>query len=138
MGGFRRFLTKSNALALALGVIIGASLGAVVNSLVNDVLMPPIGYALGGVDFASLKIVLEPATGGDPATEVAVRYGLFINTLIVFAIVALVVYLIARVFAKDMVAEPEPTPTKACPFCREDINPAATRCKFCGSEQPAR
>ncbi len=136
-GGFRKFLTRSNALALALGVIIGGALGAVVNSLVNDVIMPPIGYALGGVDFASLKIVLEPATGGDPATEVAIRYGLFINTLIVFAIVALVVYLIAIAFAKDMVVEPEPEATKTCPYCQEAINPAATRCKFCGSEQPA-
>jgi large conductance mechanosensitive channel len=137
VGGFRKFLTRSNALALAIGVIIGGALGAVVNSLVNDIIMPPIGYALGGVDFASLKIVLEPATGGDPATEVAIRYGLFINTLIVFVIVALVVYLIAMMFAKDMAAEPEPEPTKTCPFCQEGINPAATRCKFCGSEQPA-
>lgn len=59
---FRGFLLKSNALALAIGVIIGGALGTVVNSLVNDILMPPIGYALGGVDFASLKIVLKPAS----------------------------------------------------------------------------
>ena len=81
MGGFREFLTRSNALALAIGVIIGASLGAVVNSLVNDIIMPPIGWALGGVDFAQLKIVLGTAKDG---TEVAISYGLFINAVIVF------------------------------------------------------
>ena len=137
MSGFRKFLTRSNALALALGVIIGGALGAVVASLVNDIIMPPIGYALGGVDFADLKIVLQEATGGDPATEVAIRWGLFVNALIVFVIVALVVYLIAMAFAKDMVVEAEPEDTKTCPYCQEAINPAATRCRYCGSEQPA-
>ena len=68
---FKGFLLKTKALALAVGVIIGGALGTVVNSLVNDIIMPPIGYALGGVDFASLKIVLKPAVGGDPATEEA-------------------------------------------------------------------
>ena len=85
MGGFKAFLLKTNALALAIGVIIGAALGTVVNSLVNDIIMPPIGYALGGVDFDQLKIVLKaanPAT--DPTTEVAIRYGAFINSIITF------------------------------------------------------
>ena len=90
MGGFREFLTKSNALALAIGVIIGAALGAVVNSLVNDIIMPPIGCLLGGVDFANIKIVLG-TDQARPATEVAIGWGLFINSLIVFVIVMLVV-----------------------------------------------
>ena len=81
---FKAFLTKSNALALAIGVIIGAALGNVVNSLVNDIIMPPIGLALGGVDFTELKIVLQEATGGDPATEVAIRWGNFVQLVIVF------------------------------------------------------
>ena len=70
---FKAFLLKTNALALAVGVIIGIALGAVVDSLVKDIIMPPIGLVLGGVDFDSLKIVLKAAVGGDPATEVAIR-----------------------------------------------------------------
>ena len=81
VGEFRSFLLKTNALALAIGVIIGTALGTVVNSLVNDIIMPPIGLLLGGVDFASLKLVLKAATGGDPATEVAIRWGAFVNAL---------------------------------------------------------
>jgi large conductance mechanosensitive channel len=77
-GEFRAFLLKTNALALAIGVIIGAALGTVVTSLVNDIIMPPIGVILGGVDFSQLKIVLKEATG-DPATEVAIRWGAFVN-----------------------------------------------------------
>lgn len=102
MGGFKEFLTKSNALALAIGVIIGASLGAVVNSLVNNIIMPPIGWALGGVDFASIKTVLGETTAADgTVTEVAIGWGLFINAVIVFVIVALVVYLISKMFIKE-------------------------------------
>jgi large conductance mechanosensitive channel len=131
MHGFKDFLTKTNALALAVGVIIGAALGAVVNSLVNDVLMPPIGYALGGVDFASMKIVLKAAaTGADPKTEVAIRYGSLINALISFVIVALVVYLISRWFIK---AE-EDEPSKQCSFCKQGNAVDATRCRHCTSE----
>jgi large conductance mechanosensitive channel len=129
MSEFRAFLTKSNALALAIGVIIGGALGAVVNSLVNDIIMPPIGYALGGVDFSSLKIVLQEATGGDPTTEVAIRYGLFINAIIVFVVVAFVVFWIGKVFIK----EAPPAPAKSCPFCKESNAVDASKCKFCAS-----
>jgi large conductance mechanosensitive channel len=105
MGGFREFLAKSNALALAIGVIIGVALGAVVNSLVNDIIMPPIGWALGGVDFSQLKIVLGTSRAGQ---EVAIGYGLFINAVIVFIVVAFVVYWIAKVFIKPA---PDPGPS---------------------------
>jgi len=98
MGGFREFLTKSNALALAIGVILGGALGSVVNSLVNDILMPPIGWALGGVDFASIQTVLGTDSNGQ---QVVISWGLFINAIIVFVIVALVVYLIAKMFIKE-------------------------------------
>ena len=101
MSGFKEFLLKTNALALAIGVIIGVALGNVVNSLVNDILMPPIGRVLGGVDFASMKIVLLAAVNGDPKTEVAIRYGSFINAVITFVIVAFVVYVIAKVMIKE-------------------------------------
>ena len=109
MGGFREFLTKSNALALAIGVIIGAALGTVVNSLVNDIIMPPIGWALGGVDFASIQTVLGETTASDgTVTQVTINWGVFINAVIVFVIVALVVYLISKMFIKDA---PPPGPT---------------------------
>ncbi len=109
MGGFKEFLTKSNALALAIGVIIGASLGTVVNSLVNDIIMPPIGWALGGVDFATIQTVLGETTAADgTVTQVTINWGLFINAVIVFVIVALVVYLISKMFIKEA---PPPGPT---------------------------
>jgi len=105
-GEFRAFLTKTNALALAIGVILGAALGGVVNSLVNDIIMPPIGYALGGVDFNELKYVLKEAVNNDPATEVAIRWGNFVQLVIVFVIVALVVFLIARTLIREEEAAP--------------------------------
>src|SRR5262245_53707161 len=98
MGGFKAFLTKSNALALAIGVIIGASLGAVVNTLVSAIIMPPIGWALSGIDFASMKTVLGTNAKGE---EVAIGWGLFINALITFVVVMLVVYLISKMFIKE-------------------------------------
>ncbi len=98
MGGFKEFLTKSNALALAIGVIIGASLGSVVNTLVNAIIMPPIGWVLGGVDFAAIKTDLGlDATG----KMVSIGWGLSINAMIVFAVVMLVVYVISKVFIKE-------------------------------------
>ena len=105
MGGFRAFLTKSNALALAIGVIIGASLGQVVTTLVNAIIMPPIGWALNGIDFASIKTVLGTNAKGE---EVSIGWGLFINSLIVFVVVMLVVYAISKIFIKD---EPPAGPT---------------------------
>ena len=98
MGGFKAFLTKSNALALAIGVIIGASLGSVVTTLVNAIIMPPIGWALGGVDFASIKTDLGTNAKGE---VVSIGWGLFINALIVFAVVMLVVYVISMVFIRE-------------------------------------
>ena len=129
VGEFRSFLLTTNALALAIGVIIGTALGTVVNSLVNDIIMPPIGLLLGGVDFSSLKVVLKAAVGGDPATEVAIRYGLFLNSIITFVIVAFVVWRLSKMFIKEQTAEE----TKGCPFCMEANAPGATKCRACGS-----
>jgi len=129
-GEFRAFLLKTNALALAIGVIIGGALGTVVNSLVNDIIMPPIGLGLGGIDFGRLKWVLKAAVGGDPATEVAIRWGAFINAIIAFVVIAFVVWRISKTFIKE-----EPTPeVKICPFCKEANASDATRCKACTSE----
>lgn len=121
---FRAFLVTSNALALAIGVIIGTALGTVVTSLVEDIIMPPIGLLLGGVDFAELAINLN-ADG-----SAAIRYGEFINALITFLIVAFVVWRIAKAFIK-----PEPdVELRDCPFCLDQIPAAATRCRACGSQ----
>ena len=130
IGEFRAFLLKTNALALAVGVIIGTALGTVVNSLVNDIIMPPIGLVLGGIDFADQKWILKQAVGGDPTTEVAIRYGAFINAIIAFLIIAFVVWQISRMFIK----EPPPPEVKTCPFCKEANAVDASKCKFCASQ----
>jgi large conductance mechanosensitive channel len=126
---FRGFLLKTNALALAIGVIIGGALGTVVNSLVNDIIMPPIGVFLGGVDFSQLKVVLKQAVGGDPATEVAIRWGAFINAVVAFVVIAFVVWQISKSFVR----EPPPAEAKTCPFCREPNAVEASKCRACAS-----
>ena len=126
---FKAFLLKTNALALAIGVIIGGALGTVVSSLVDDIIMPPIGMALGGVDFSQLKVVLKGAIGGDPATEVAIRYGMFLNAIIAFVVIAFVVWQISRMFLK----EPPPAEVKTCPFCKEPNAADASKCRACAS-----
>jgi large conductance mechanosensitive channel len=98
VGGFRAFLTKTNALALAIGVIIGVSLGALVTTLVNAIIMPPIGWLLSGVDFAAIKTVIGTNAKGE---EVSIGWGLFLNALIVFVVVMLVVYVISKLFIKE-------------------------------------
>ncbi len=96
-------------------MIIGGALGTVVNSLVNDIIMPPIGFALGGVDFSTLKIVLKAAVGGDPATEVAIRWGAFIN-----AIIAFIVDRLRGLADQQDVHQGRPAAeVKTCPFCKE-------------------
>jgi len=127
MSGFREFLLKTNALALAIGVIIGVALGNVVNSLVNDIIMPPVGLLLGGLNFASQKLVLKDAVNGDPTTEVAIHWGNFINVVIAFVVIALVVYWVGKMFVK----EPAPAEVKTCPFCKEANAVDASRCRAC-------
>src|SRR5712691_3569860 len=132
---FRTFLIKGNMLALALAVILGLALAAVVNSLVNDIIMPPIGLVLGKVDFQSLFIDLSGK--GYPSLKAAkdagaatINFGVFINQVITFVIVAFVVFAVGRQFVKTV-------PTKVCPHCAaEDLPVAATRCPHCTSELP--
>jgi large conductance mechanosensitive channel len=91
---FKQFAMKGNVIDMAVGIIIGAAFGKIISSLVADIIMPPIGYLMGGVDFSNLKIILKAATETQPA--VAVSYGLFINTLINFVIVAFAMFLLIR------------------------------------------
>lgn len=91
---FRDFAVKGNAIDMAVGIIVGAAFGKIVNSLVNDVIMPPIGMLMGGVDFSDLQIVMKQATLDTPA--VAVKYGQFINNVIDFLIVAFVIFMVVK------------------------------------------
>ncbi len=118
---FKDFISRGNVIDLAVGVIIGASFGKIVTSLVEQVVMPPIGLLLGRVDFSNLKWVLSPEDPGTEAIEeVAIQYGAFINTLIQFAIVAFVIFLMVKAInrmRREKAAEPEapaaPTATEA-------------------------
>ncbi|HEY5107174.1 MAG TPA: large-conductance mechanosensitive channel protein MscL [Caulobacteraceae bacterium] len=117
---FREFIARGNVIDLAVGVIIGAAFGKIVTSLVEQVIMPPIGLALGGMDFDQLRIVLQRAEPARKAAEVAIRYGAFINTVIQFLIVAVVVFLIVKLInalrrreAAAPAAPPAPTTTEA-------------------------
>jgi large conductance mechanosensitive channel len=127
---FRDFLFKQNALALAVGVIIGAAIGRVVQSIVGDLLMPIIGLAMPGGDWREAKIVLSETVGKDGKPVISsINYGAFVGTVIDFAIVAFVIFMILRVAIK-----PETPPaTKTCSFCGETVPQAATRCRACTS-----
>jgi large conductance mechanosensitive channel len=141
--GFREFIMRGNVLDLAVAVIIGAAFGKIVTSLVNDVLMPPLGLALKNVDFTNLFIDLS---GGHPATlaqakaagDATINYGIFLNNVIDFLIVAFAIFLLIHA-ANKMKRAPAPAPpnTKDCPFCHMSIPLAATRCPNCTSDLEA-
>jgi large conductance mechanosensitive channel len=129
---FRGFLTKTNALALAIGVIIGAAVGNVVTALVSDLLMPVIGMALPGGSWREAKIVLSSTTdAAGKVTENAILYGHFAGIVLDFVIISAVVFLIVRVLVRP-VPEPAAAETKSCPECLEMIPAAARRCRACG------
>ena len=145
---FRQFAMRGNVVDMAVGIIIGGAFGTIVKSLVDDVIMPPIGLLLGNVDFSNLFMVLrEGKKAADPYTSIAeahaggavtLNYGLFVNSVISFMIVAFSVFLLIRTMNRlqerlekhpDVVAT-----TKDCPFCYSSINIKATRCPSCTSE----
>jgi large conductance mechanosensitive channel len=139
---FKQFIARGNAVDLAIGVIIGAAFGKIVTSFVNDILMPPIGLLLGSVNFADLFITLS---GGAYATleeaqaagAVTVNYGLFINTIIDFLIVAFVIFLLVKQVNRLKQPPPAEPTTKDCPYCLSAIPIKATRCPHCTSELEA-
>ncbi len=144
---FKAFIMRGNVVDMAVGIIIGAAFGAIVSSLVKDVIMPPIGIALGKIDFSNLAVILRQGTTPGPYTSltaaqaagaVTLNYGLFINTVINFLILALVIFFfvirpIARMQASMKPAETATPTTKECPFCYTSIPIKATRCPNCTS-----
>jgi len=127
---FKAFLTKSNALALAVGVIIGAATGKVVSAVVDDLLMPVIGLVLPSGDWREAKVVLRTVVDAKgKTTESAITYGHLLGTFVDFFFIALVVFLITKALLKP----PPAAPTKSCPECLESIPEQARRCKACGS-----
>lgn len=146
---FKAFIMRGNVVDMAVGIIIGAAFGAIITSLVKDIIMPPIGLLLGNVDFANLFAVLkegatagpyESLTAAQEAGAVTINYGQFINFVIIFLIVALVVFFfvvrpIAKMQAAKKVEAPPAAPTtKECPRCFSTIPIKATRCPNCTSE----
>ncbi|MDA8962234.1 large conductance mechanosensitive channel protein MscL [Congregibacter sp.] len=146
---FKKFAMRGNVVDMAVGIIIGGAFGTIVKSLVADVIMPPIGLLLGGVDFSNLFITLkEGATAGPYSTlavaqeagAVTISYGLFFNAVFSFIIVAFAVFLLIRSINKlqaEEEAPPEEPTTKECVFCCSSIPIKATRCGNCTSELPA-
>jgi large conductance mechanosensitive channel len=145
---FKKFISRGNVIDLAVGIIIGAAFSGVVGSLVNDIIMPPIGEIMGGVDFTDLFINLsdgdyDSLAEAQAAGAATINYGLFINTLINFLIVALAVFLLVRAvnrmmegtskFRKAPEVPGEPV-NKECPYCVTSIPYKATRCPNCTSE----
>ncbi|MCL5028238.1 MAG: large-conductance mechanosensitive channel protein MscL [Bacteroidetes bacterium] len=143
---FKEFALKGNVLDMAVGIIIGAAFGTIVQSLVKDVIMPPIGLLLGDVDFSELFVVLKQgAKAAGPYTTlkdaasagaVTLNYGLFINSVVSFLIVAFSIFLVVKGFQqlrkKEVPVAKEPT-TKDCPFCLSPIPIKATKCAHCTS-----
>lgn len=145
---FKAFVMRGNVIDMAVGIIIGIAFGAVVNSLVNDIIMPPIGLALGNVDFANLFVILKEGLTPGPyasladaqaAGAVTINYGTFINTVVYLVIIAAVVFFlivrpVARMQARKKAEEPTAPTTKDCPYCITAIPIKATRCPNCTSE----
>jgi large conductance mechanosensitive channel len=136
---FREFAMKGNAIDLAIGVIIGAAFGKIVDSLVKDVIMPPIGKLLGGVDFSSLFVVLGSGTypslkAAQDAGAATLNYGIFVNAVINFLIIAFSLFVVVKAMnsMKRQEAAAAPT-TKSCPQCLMDVPVAAKKCGHCTS-----
>lgn len=136
---FKAFVMRGNVMDLAVGVIIGAAFGKIVGSLVNDVLMPLIGLALGGLDFSNLFVILGQGTfatiaDAKKAGVATLNYGVFLNTIIEFLIVAFAIFMVVKQVNKLQRPAPAAAPTtKDCPFCATAIPIAAKKCPNCTS-----
>ncbi|HIU64199.1 MAG TPA: large-conductance mechanosensitive channel protein MscL [Candidatus Avacidaminococcus intestinavium] len=135
---FKNFAMRGNVLDLAVGVIIGGAFGKIISSLVTNVIMPPIGFILGGIDFKELFINLsdQPIASlaeAEAAKAPVIAYGLFLNSIIDFLIVAFCIFIIIRQ-ANRLFPPAEVAPERKCPFCYGTIDKQATRCPHCTSQ----
>ncbi|WP_353949414.1 large conductance mechanosensitive channel protein MscL [Sporolactobacillus sp. Y61] len=138
---FKSFIARGNVIDLAVAVIIGAAFGQIVNSLVKDIVMPPIGLLLGKVDFSNLYINLSGKTyssldAAQKAGAPTINYGLFINNVINFLIIAAVIFFMVRLINRTPLKKPVSPKTKLCPYCLSSIPAKATRCPHCTSQLP--
>ncbi|HEV2176049.1 MAG TPA: large conductance mechanosensitive channel protein MscL [Terriglobia bacterium] len=139
---FKKFVMRGNVLDMAVGIVIGVAFGKIITSLVNDIIMPPIGLALGHVDFSNLFVSLsgqhyDTLAEAKKAAAATVNYGLFLNTIIEFLIVAFAVFLVIKGVSRFMpkpAPAPAPPPTKDCAYCKMSIPAGAVRCPNCTSE----
>ncbi len=146
---FKEFVMRGNVVDMAVGIVIGVAFGGIIKSLVADVLMPPIGLLLGGVDFSNLFMVIKEGTAAGPFATVAaakeagavtLNYGLFLNTIVSFLIIAFAIFFVVRGInrlKKEEEAPPAEPTTKDCPLCLSTIPIKATRCGHCTSEVKA-
>jgi large conductance mechanosensitive channel len=138
MREFREFIMKGNALDMAIGIVLGVAFGAIIGSLVADILLPPIGLLLGGLDFTNLFIRLagppaETLAAAREAGAVTINYGVFLNKIIDFIIIGFVLFLIVRQMNRLRRPAPAPVTTKECPYCFTQVPLKATRCPACTS-----
>ena len=143
---FRDFVARGNVVDLAVGIVVGAAFGRIVTTLVEGVLMPPIGLLLGGIDFASLFVILDPSLGAPASLADAkargipvIAYGQFINDVLGFLVVAAAVFVLVRQVnrVKSTLSAPAPAAavtTKECPYCASTIGIKASRCPQCTSQ----
>jgi large conductance mechanosensitive channel len=141
---FKAFIDRGNLIQLAVAFILGVAFSTVVNSLVKDIIMPAVGLATGGVDFGNLFVVIKDGNpAGSYATlqaaqdagAVTINYGVFVNAIITFIVVAIVLFFVVKAASK--VSKPKAATTKDCPFCASAIPIAATKCPLCTSDLPA-
>jgi large conductance mechanosensitive channel len=141
-GEFKKFAMRGNVVDMAVGIVIGGAFGKIVSSFVGDVLMPPIGLLLGGVDFRDLFIGLsgqsyDTLAAAEAAGAPVLRYGVFVNTVLDFLIMAFAVFLLVKGMSRlrhsEAAVPPAAPTTKKCPLCISEIPLAATRCPFCTS-----
>jgi len=143
---FKEFIMRGNAIDMAVGIVIGAAFGVIIKSLVEDVIMPPIGLLLGNVDFTNLFLILREGPVAGPyaslvdakkAGAVTINYGMFINTVISFLIIAFTIFLVIRNINKlrrEKEVPPSAPTIKECPYCLSAVPIKATRCAYCTSE----
>jgi large conductance mechanosensitive channel len=143
---FKEFINKGSVVDLAVAVIVGGAFGKIVTSLVNDIIMPPVGKAMGGLNFGDLFVNLDPAKrlpGGEAITSLAqakaagvavVAYGQFINAVVDFLIVSFCVFVFVKAASVLKPAPPAPAAVKDCPFCLSSIPTGASRCPHCTSQ----